>query len=85
MTPTLSVSRSGARVRCPTLRQSGTGSGRAASAPSLYRDRNALERYSAALRVRDNVSDCCVATLNNKLATNFLAAVQLAVIVSYWL
>jgi transposase len=48
--------------------------------PFLYRGRNAIERMFCRLKDFRRV-----ATRSDKLATNFLAAVQLAAIVSYWL
>ncbi|MBO1076945.1 transposase (plasmid) [Roseomonas marmotae] len=48
--------------------------------PFLYRSRNAIERMFC--RIEDFHR---IATRYDKLATNLLAAVQLAAIVSYWL
>lgn len=48
--------------------------------PSLYRDRNAIERMFGRLKDYRRV-----ATRYDRLATNFLATVCLAAIVSYWL
>jgi transposase len=48
--------------------------------PFLYRGRNAIERMFCRLKDFRRI-----ATRYDKLATNFLAAVQLAAIVSYWL
>lgn len=48
--------------------------------PFLYRGRNTIERMFCRLKDFRRV-----ATRYDKLATNFLAAVQLAAIVSYWL
>lgn len=48
--------------------------------PFLYRGRNAIERMFCRLKDFRRV-----ATRYDKLATNFMAAVQLAAIVSYWL
>jgi len=46
----------------------------------LYRDRNAIERMFCRLKDYRRI-----ATRYDKLAANFLAAIQLAAIVSYWL
>ena len=48
--------------------------------PVLYRDRNAIERMFCRLKDWRRI-----ATRYDKLAANFLAAVQIAAIVSYWL
>jgi hypothetical protein len=56
MAPTLSVSRSIARARRLTFRQSRTGSGSAASAPSFIVDATPWSACSAASRVRETAS-----------------------------
>lgn len=48
--------------------------------PALYRGRNAIERMFGRLKDFRRI-----ATRYDKLAVNFLAAVQLAAAVSYWL
>jgi transposase len=48
--------------------------------PYLYRDRNAIERMFGRLKDLRRI-----ATRYDRLAQNFLAAVCLAAIVSYWL
>lgn len=48
--------------------------------PSLYRDRNAIERMFCRLKDFRRI-----ATRYDRLAANFLAAICLAAIVSYWL
>ena len=48
--------------------------------PTLYRDRNAIERMFCRLKDFRRV-----ATRYDRLATNYLAAVHLAATVSYWL
>ena len=48
--------------------------------PFLYRDRNAIERMFGRLKDFRRI-----ATRYDRLATNFLAAVCLAAIVSYWI
>ncbi len=46
----------------------------------LYRGRNAIERMFGRLK-----DFRCITTRYDRLATNYLAAVCLAAIVSYWL
>ncbi|SOD97551.1 Transposase, partial [Caenispirillum bisanense] len=48
--------------------------------PFLYRDRNAIERMFGRLKDFRRI-----ATRYDRLAVNFLAAVQIAAFVSYWL
>jgi transposase len=48
--------------------------------PALYRSRNAIERMFCRLKDFRRV-----ATRYDRLATNFLAAVCIAAVVSYWL
>ena len=48
--------------------------------PVLYRDRNAIERMFCRLKDFRRI-----ATRYDRLATNFLAAICIAAIVSYWL
>lgn len=48
--------------------------------PYLYRNRNAIERMFNRLK-----DFCRIATRYDRLAVNFLAAVQIAALVSYWL
>ena len=48
--------------------------------PSLYRDRNAIERMFGRLKDFRRI-----ATRYDRLATNFLAAICIAASVSYWL
>lgn len=48
--------------------------------PFLYRDRNAIERMFGRLKDFRRI-----ATRHDRLAVNFLAAVQIAAFISYWL
>jgi transposase len=48
--------------------------------PALYKDRNAIERMFCRLKDFRRI-----ATRYDRLAKNFLAAIQIAAIVSYWL